>query len=823
MGGRPILFEDGPEVTTGSGRNRRDWIMVALLTALGLGLRLAYLLRVPPFLDEYSSMLTGMSILRTGGLPELPSGVLYPSGSLFSYVEAMFLGLFGFSDFIARLPSLLLAGLTLPLLYLVARRLLGRRVALLSVAMLAVAPEAIVWGGRARMYALLQLLVLLTSYFFYRGVLEHREGGTPEGRRQWLWVACFSAAIFAQDEAILLLPIFWLAAVLARGPRWLLQPRVLLIQVGVPLAGVFARYWLNRVRVPGEVYTLVHDAFFRFPPALSHGLGEIAPFFAGPGAWLPSLFFAIALGLLGLDLLVHRRHRQEPSVSPDVAGANGRLPALFFAYVVLATAAAIVLVVNTPWQDDRYLFMVLPLFLMVAARGMEQTLLLLAQRLPALSGQWATLALVVGVTAAGLPAGISTLDRYEPDYSSAYRWLQSQLGDDDLIATVRPAPAAVYLDRSDFLVAEDKHREFVMRINGVWVDRWTAAKVLESPQAFRDEALESGKRLWFIIDEDRFESARYSPELVGMIVEQMDLVWHQGGVLIFQGQGYHPGPEMEVTRALDANFEDQVRLTGYALSSDQPRPGQEVIVQLFWEAIRPERNYTVFIHVVGTDGKGVTQVDGEPFLGLYGMSTHWPRDRAVLDQRAFSLPEDTAPGRYRLEVGLYDAAGEDSSALRLPDGATNLVLDYLKVGIVPPPQPSEAVSQGTLGGVVELEGYDPSLPDWVPIGSSLPLTLTWRCLDTMEENYTVFVHLAGADGQPVSQADGQPAGGSYPTRFWDVGERVADPRVLDIPEAVPPGEYELRVGMYLLATGDRLPAEGGGDSILLADVRIEAP
>ena len=810
-------------MTTGSGRNRRDWTIVALLTALGLGLRLAYLLRVPPFLDEYSSMLTGMSILRTGGLPELPSGVLYPSGSLFSYVEALFLGLFGFSDFVARLPSLLLAGLTLPLLYLVARRLLGGRVALLSVAMLAVAPEAIVWGGRARMYALLQLLVLLTVYFFYESVLTHRGSSSAQDRRQWLWVALFSAAIFAQDEAILLLPIFWLAAMLARGPRWLLRPKVFLIQVGVPVAGVAARYWLNRVRVPGEVYTLVHDAFFRFPPALSHGLGAIAPFFAGPGAWLPTLFFVIALGFLVVQSLTKRRKAPGSSDRTGRAGIMGRLPALFFAYVVLATAAAIVLMVNTPWQDDRYLFMVLPPFLMVAAWGLDQVLALLASRWPALSSQWAGLALAIVVAAAGLPAGLSTLQRYEPDYSSAYRWLEPQLAEDDLIATVRPAPAAVYLGRSDFLVAEDKHREFVMRINGVWVDRWTAAKVLESPQAFRQEALESGKRIWFIIDEDRFESARYSPELVGLVTEQLDLVWRQGGVLIFEGQGYHPPPQMEVTRSLDADFEGQVRLTGYALSSDQPEPGQEILLQLFWQAIRPEHNYTVFIHVVGTDGSGLTQIDAEPFLGLYGMSTHWPRDRAVLDQRVLSLPEDTAPGRYRLEVGLYDAAGEDSSALRLPDGTTNLVLDYLKVGIAPPPQPSQAVSQGTLGGVVQLEGYDPSLPAKVQAGHALPLTLTWRCLDRMEENYTVFVHLAGVDGQPVAQADGQPVGGSYPTRFWDVGERVADPRVLDIHEAVPPGEYQLRVGMYLLATGDRLPVEDGGDSILLSGMTIEAP
>ncbi|MGD8821309.1 MAG: glycosyltransferase family 39 protein, partial [Anaerolineae bacterium] len=156
-----------------------DWLLVGLLTALGVGLRLAYLVRVPPFLDEYSSMLAGLSILRTGGIPELPSRVLYPSGSLFSYLEALFFQLFGFSDTVARLPSLLLAALTLPLLYLLARKLLNRRVALWSVALLALLPEAVVWGARARMYALLQLLVLLVSYFFYRSVLDRRSQRKP--------------------------------------------------------------------------------------------------------------------------------------------------------------------------------------------------------------------------------------------------------------------------------------------------------------------------------------------------------------------------------------------------------------------------------------------------------------------------------------------------------------------------------------------------------------------------------------------------------------------------------------------------------------------
>jgi len=805
------------------GDNKLDWLLVALLTAVGLGLRLAYLFQVPPFLDEYSSMLTGLSILRTGGVPRLPSGVLYPSGSLFSYLEAVFFGLFGFSDFVARLPTLLISILTLPILYLIAHRLFNRRVALLSVALLALAPEAVVWGARARMYALLQLLVLLTMYFFYRAVLDSRTEQDSRDFPGWAWSLTFLAAIFSQDEAILLLPILWFAALVVRGPRWFTRPAVLLSQVLLPVAGVAARFWLNEIRVPGEVYTLVHDAFFRFPPALEHGLKGVAPFFAAPSALPITLFFLVALVFASREVYASWKASKTLQLGPGP----------FLAYIMLAVAAAIVLVVNTPWQDDRYLFMVLPLLIMVSAWGLDRLIAALAQHWPLLQSRWVTPILVAVVALLALPGGLSATARYEPDYSAAYRWLASQIGDDDMVASVRPAPAAVYLGRADVLASEDKHQEFIMRLDGEWIDRWAGAQVIESPEAFRDDVLNEALKVWLVVDEDRFESAAFSPEFIALILDQMELAWHDGGVLVFRGQGYEPPPEMAVDQDLDANFDDQLRLTGYAISTEQPKPGQEVVLDLSWQAIQPERNYTVFVHLVGTDGQGLTQLDGEPFLGLYSMVTHWPRDRAVIDTRNLAIPVDTAPGRYRLEIGLYDA--DDTAAGNLPvlnaagePSGDSLTLGFLHVLVPPAAEPSHPVEGGNLGGVVSLVGYDPPPPLQVEAGASLSLTLTWQCLDEMEESYTVFVHMVGTDGQPLAQADGQPLDGSYPTNYWRVGEILGDPHHLEIPVGTPPGEYELRVGMYLLSTGERLPMLGPGgqvldDGITLDPVTVGSP
>jgi hypothetical protein len=680
------------------------------------------------------------------------------------------------------------------------------------------------------MYALLQLMAVLAVHFFYRGVLDDEAEDGTSSALAWLWVLFFTAAIFAQDEGLLLMPIFWLAALVAKGWRWFLQPKVLVVQVLLPIGGMVARIWLYQIRVPGEVISIAKDAYFSFPPAVANGLKEVAPFFMAWWVWPVTLFFLAGLAFLAHQATGHRP-QETTLVSRAVHHVSHPSPPLFIAYVFLAIAASMIFAVNAPWQDDRYMFMVLPLFFMIAAWGVDRVVALLARHWPALRGEWATIALVLVVAAVGLPGSLSALDRFEPDYSAAYRWIESQLAADDLVATMRPAPAAVYLGRCDYLVAENEHQEFIMRLNGVWVDRWAGARVLESPQAFRDEVLHSGRRVWFVNDENRFESSAYSPEFVALILQQMDLVWHQGGVLVFQGQGYEPPPEMTVQRSLDANFGQQLRLTGYALSTDHPKPGQELTLQLHWQAIRPERNYTVFVHIVGADGQGLAQVDGEPLQGLYGMSTHWPRDRAVTDERRLTIPVDTSPGRYRLDVGLYDPNDPDGEPLPiLASGERSLTLDYLKVDLSPLPETSQtaAPSTGNLGGRVRLLGYEPLLPTQLEMGTTLPLTLTWECLDTFDEDYTVFVHLAGPDGQPVAQADGQPLGGAYPTSFWDVGERLADSYLLEVPSDAPSGEYDLRVGMYLLDTGERLPLLGAdgqvlGDSILLRRVTVSSP
>ncbi len=93
-------------------------------------------------------------------------------------------------------------------------------------------------------------------------------------------------------------------------------------------------------------------------------------------------------------------------------------------------------------------------------------------------------------------------------------------------------------------------------------------------------------------------------------------------------------------------------------------------------------------------------------------------------------------------------------------------------------------------------------------GSVITLTLYWQGLDSMDKDYTVFVHLLDAHGQFQGQHDGPPLGGARPTSGWLPGEYLRDAHPIEVASAAPPGAYTIEVGMYLLATSERLPVAG---------------
>jgi 4-amino-4-deoxy-L-arabinose transferase-like glycosyltransferase len=184
----------------------RDWraplgavsFVVAAITVVGLLLRLASF-GDSLFGDELAAyfVVTGHSLGRVLYLMRGHSNELNPP--LFFVLAWVSDRLFGDSAQALKLVSLLAGTATIPLIYVLGRRTIGVLAAVVACALAALSPFLIFYSTEARPYALLVLLLLLSTL----ALLNALETG---GRRWWVAYAALScAAAYTHFTAVFLL------------------------------------------------------------------------------------------------------------------------------------------------------------------------------------------------------------------------------------------------------------------------------------------------------------------------------------------------------------------------------------------------------------------------------------------------------------------------------------------------------------------------------------------------------------------------------------------------------------------------------------------
>ena len=273
---------------------------------------------------------------------------------------------------------------------------------------------------------------------------------------------------------------------------------------------------------------------------------------------------------------------------------------------------------------------------------------------------------------------------------------------------------------------------------------------------------------------------------------------------------------------------DVMRLLGYHLETETTRPGGQVVVTLYWEALAPtDRDYTVFVHLLGEGDLLVAQRDTFPGLGL--LSTTWLApgfrwaDQYVLHVPATSYALDVA----QIEIGLYDAAAGERLAAVAPGGeqiGDNVRFGRVEVRPVPGDIPNPI--SVNFGDRMALVGYDIDERVIQP-GDVVTLTLYWRGLRRMDADYTVSAQLVDAGQRKAAQRDGWPLEGAAPTAAWELSQMLIDPYTLEVFPDAPPGVYDVRVAVYLFEEGSIthlpvIPADGQmlSEHVTLTRVRV---
>jgi hypothetical protein len=258
-------------------------------------------------------------------------------------------------------------------------------------------------------------------------------------------------------------------------------------------------------------------------------------------------------------------------------------------------------------------------------------------------------------------------------------------------------------------------------------------------------------------------------------------------------------PELEALAPVAGGSWGPVRLLGVRVEPQVAQPGETITVRLYWQAVEtPTTGVQAIVRLWTAGGRLLGQWDG--MVGESYPPDLWQAGDIVHDTYRLRALED-GPAIYSLGINArMGGHAQDETA------TTSLAF---KLAPAPPVRAPSRPASCTLGGKIELAGYllpdDPSL---VPGG--FPLTLYWRALAEMDEDYTVFLHLLDAQGTLIGQGDGPPFHGDYPTSGWSPGEELVDTHfVLPVEgtsgPGVPAGAY-LLVGLYRPEDGVRLPA-----------------
>jgi hypothetical protein len=259
-----------------------------------------------------------------------------------------------------------------------------------------------------------------------------------------------------------------------------------------------------------------------------------------------------------------------------------------------------------------------------------------------------------------------------------------------------------------------------------------------------------------------------------------------------------------------------MKLLGYAVESEELRPGETLYVELYWQGlVKMERDYSVSLVLLTAGGDLIGQEDSYPGLGSYPTSAWHPGDVAADRAWVGIRPRTSAPTIGWLGVNVYYLPTMERLEATVGGEAVDQVLLHpLKVS----PWESERYEVShpmlvNLGDKIDLVGYDLDKSRVRP-GETLTLTLYWRAREEMGEDYTVFTHVVDGEQRIWAQNDSYPVGGDYPTSFWGEGELIGETRELTVSSDAPSGEYEVEVGLYSAPTGERLPVLDDAGQVL---------
>ena len=309
---------------------------------------------------------------------------------------------------------------------------------------------------------------------------------------------------------------------------------------------------------------------------------------------------------------------------------------------------------------------------------------------------------------------------------------------------------------------------------------------------------------WEYITRTNWFKDRYTP------LAEFDNAYAADGPVTVWGyelSPYDSGEEVFTSAVID----EHLALVGYKFDPQIITPGEDIYLTLYLQALAPVKTgFHTGVHLAAQDGWIWAWKEVQTPQSIPGGA--WEPGLIIPERIRLPVAADLPQGAYDLQV--FWRPAKNQGELPITQGDDGGIVDHLQLGyvVVPPVVDS---SQATAVGArfadeitLKAARLDPEPP--LQPGEALEVVLFWDALKRPAANYTVFVHLLNSAGELVTGSDSMPMNNQFPTQAFRPGILVEDRHTLALPLDLPPGEYQVNVGLYLLDTGERLPVKDAG-------------
>ena len=240
--------------------------------------------------------------------------------------------------------------------------------------------------------------------------------------------------------------------------------------------------------------------------------------------------------------------------------------------------------------------------------------------------------------------------------------------------------------------------------------------------------------------------------------------------------------QLSIGTRVDQEVIPGLKLLGYSIETTSAKQGAPLGFTLFWQSTARLTDEPIRLQLEScgctTGPKTSTPLTTtRPVHNTYPFDK-WTAGEVVADRYWLRSPVDLPPGDYTLT-----AAVGTSEPIEL--GTINLAQHDRVITAPPIDHPMQVM----FGDAIELVGYNLDRG-----ADAIGLTLIWRSVRSIDQDYTVFTHALNATGAYIGGQDNQPVNGAYPTSWWLPGEYIVDPYTLPLADIIEVGWYDPETG-----------------------------